>query len=347
MTVSQSENTVASTYTKSKMVSIVIPILNEADILPELVRRLAQTLEGSAHYRWEVILVNDGSSDDSEKLMTMLVQQHSWLTAVHLSRNFGHQTAISAGMDLAHGDAVIVMDGDLQDPPEVIPKLLAKWEEGYAVVYATRQHREGEHPFKQLTAALFYRLLQRWSDVPIPLDTGDFRLMDRSVVNALSQMREHNRFVRGMVSWVGFPQTPVYYERDRRFEGRSKFTLLKMIRFALDGVMSFSKIPLQWITTLGFVISLVSFIGILLALFVKYVLHTAIIGWTSMMVVVMFLGGIQLICMGMIGEYVGRIFDEVRQRPLYLIRRVDSQQPFDIHSISHPVTKEILLYDTL
>lgn len=304
-------------------VSIVIPVYNERDTLPELTRRLDRVMAKTPGYRWQAILVNDGSADGSESVLGKLAVRYPWLTVLHLSRNFGHQIAISAGIDHAHGDAVIVMDGDLQDPPELLPQMLARWQEGYDVVYATRQRREGETRFKRATAKLFYRLMKRLADIDIPLDTGDFRLMSRAVTDAFCAMREKNRFVRGMVSWVGFRQTAIYYERDPRFTGDTKYTLLKMLRFAADGLLSFSKAPLQWIMSLGFAMSLASFGAVAYVLYVTLVQGAGVPGWGSLMAGVLLIGGIQLICLGMIGEYVGRIFDEVRRRPLYLIRRVE------------------------
>jgi glycosyltransferase involved in cell wall biosynthesis len=310
-----------------KSVSLVVPVYNEAVILPELTQRIRQLIDDQPDYAWEVLYINDGSKDDSELVLEMLAAQHDWLTVLHLSRNFGHQIAISAGIDAATGDAVILMDGDLQDPPELITGMLQRWQEGYDVVYATRQHREGEGFFKKMTAAVYYRCLSRLADIKIPLDTGDFRLMDRSVVDSLGSMREKNRFIRGMVSWVGFRQTPIYYERDARYAGTTKFTFLKMTRFAMDGLMSFSKVPLQWITTLGFLISSFSFAGVVIVSGLKLLTNVHIeAGWTSIMIGILMLGGIQLICLGMIGEYIGRIFDEVRNRPLYLIRKIDSSR---------------------
>lgn len=310
-----------------KTVSLVVPIYNEADILPELTRRIQDILACQPRFDWEVLYINDGSSDGSTELLSQLAEAHPWLTVLHFSRNFGHQIAISAGIDYATGDAVILMDGDLQDPPELIPDMLAMWEEGTDVVYATRAHREGESFFKRFTASAYYRFLKSFADIDIPLDTGDFRLMSRGVVNAIGSMKEKNRFIRGMVSWVGFRQAPIYYERDKRYGGETKYTLLKMTRFAMDGLLSFSKVPLQWITNLGFLISCVSFVGTLLVLYLKLFTRVPFeSGWASLMIGILMLGGIQLICLGMIGEYLGRVFDEVRDRPLYLISRIDSRQ---------------------
>ena len=336
-----------------KLVSVVIPIYNEYDTLLELTLRLCDVFANHPGTAWEVIYVNDGSRDGSDRLLSQITQQHPQFTALHLSRNFGHQVAISAGIDYAQGDAVIVMDGDLQDPPELLPQMVAEWQDGYDVVYATRKHREGETPFKLTTAKLFYRMLKKMSDIDIPLDTGDFRLMSRPVVNAFLLMREKNRFIRGMVSWVGFSQTAVYYERDARHHGETKFTFLKMLRFAIDGLLSFSKIPLQWISTLGFIISGISFLAILGVLYATLIMQITLPGWSSLMMGILMLGGIQLICMGMIGEYVARIFDEVRNRPLYFIGKIDSQHypmrssllPNGYQSVKPPI-REMILYDT-
>ena len=330
----------------NKRVSGVIPVYNEAELLPELTRRIKSVLAENPNYDWEVIYVNDGSSDGSAPVLSECVTGNPWLSVLHLSRNFGHQTAISAGTDYASGEAVVVMDGDLQDPPELLSQMLALWEEGYEVVYATRKHRQGETPFKLLTAKLFYRLLQRFSDVPIPLDTGDFRLMDRKVVNALSQMREKNRFIRGMVSWVGFKQTPLYYERDERKTGKTKYTLSKMIRFAVDGMLSFSTVPLQLITTLGFIISAISFILVVVVVYMKLFTNIHVeTGWPTIMIGILMLGGIQLVCLGFIGEYVGRIFDEVRQRPLYLVRQIETQRHQGLEYLTHPLPRELEIFE--
>lgn len=334
-----------ATSTATQTVSVVIPIYNEFDSLPELTGRLERIICDQPEFAWEVIYVNDGSADGSAMLLSKLADQYPWLTVLHFSRNFGHQIAISAGIDFATGDAVIVMDGDLQDPPELLPQMVNRWQDGYDVVFATRKERSGETPFKLLTAKLFYRMLRRLSDVEIPVDTGDFRLMSRPVVNAFSMMREKNRFVRGMVSWVGFTQTAIHYERDPRFQGTTKYTFMKMLRFAVDGILSFSKVPLQWITTLGFLISGVSFLGILATVYIALGLKIALPGWSSLMVGILMMGGIQLICIGMIGEYVGRIFDEVRNRPLYLISKIDSQRYSRLTQTRQPNIRELSLYD--
>ena len=307
-------------------ISVVVPLFNEASNIPALTERLRRVIEQNPTLQWEVLYVNDGSSDESDWLLSNLTLKYSWLTAVHLSRNFGHQNAITAGMDHSTGDAVVVMDGDLQDPPELIPKMVACWQDGNDVVYATRIARRGETGFKKFTAAAFYRILKTLTDTPIPVDTGDFRLMSRAVIDALQQMPERNRFVRGMVSWTGFTQTSLKYERDERLHGRTKFSFIKMLRFGVNGILSFSKVPLDFIVSLGLLFSLGSFVGILFVLYETFVLKSTVRGWGSMMVAILFMGGIQLISIGMVGEYVGRIFDEVRKRPTYIVQRIQKFQ---------------------
>jgi dolichol-phosphate mannosyltransferase len=253
--------------------------------------------------------------------MRELHERDPRVRAVDFSRNFGHQIAISAGLDHARGDAVIIIDSDLQDPPEVIPELIARWRAGAEVVYAQRATRHGETKFKLLTAAAFYRLIARITSVDIPRDTGDFRLLDRRVVETLITMREHHRFMRGLSVWVGFRQEAVRYERQQRFAGETKYPLHKMIRFSLDAITSFSHVPLQLATTFGFVLAGLSLLGILIAIALR-VITGAIVGQASTLILVLFLGGIQLIFLGIIGEYLGRIYDEVRARPLYIVREV-------------------------
>lgn len=307
---------------KPDRISIVVPVYNEAGILPELVRRIAIVISQLPEFEWELLCVDDGSTDNSAAVLESMAQQNSWLRVLLLSRNFGHQTAITAGIDHASGDAVILMDGDLQDPPEVIPRLLERWQQGFDVVTARRQRRNGESAFKLATAFLFYRTLRLLSDTSIPVDTGDFRLMSRKVVDALKSMPERSRFLRGMVSWAGFKHTEVEYERSERMSGETKYTFVKMLRLATNGILSFSRVPLQLILGLGLLFSAVSFIGILAVLYETLVLHTTVRGWSSLMSAILFMGGIQLVCLGMIGSYVGRIFDEVRARPLYFVQSI-------------------------
>jgi dolichol-phosphate mannosyltransferase len=270
---------------------------------------------------FELVLVNDGSRDASYRVMRALHARDSRVRAVDFSRNFGHQVAISAGLDHARGAAVIILDSDLQDPPEVIPELVARWRTGAEVVYAQRRRRPGETRFKLLTAAAFYRLIARITALDIPRDTGDFRLLDRRVVDTLVTMREHHRFMRGLSVWVGFRQEAVPYDRQERFAGVTKYPLARMVRFALDAITGFSYVPLQLASTLGFLLAGLSLLGILLAAVLR-LSGVAIQGQATTLVVVLLLGGIQLIFLGIIGEYLGRIYDEVRARPLYIVREV-------------------------
>jgi dolichol-phosphate mannosyltransferase len=269
---------------------------------------------------WELILVNDGSRDRSPEIMRELHSRDSRVKVVSFARNFGHQVAITAGADYARGDAVVVMDADLQDPPEAIPELLARWREGYEVVYAVRSERKGETWFKEFTAKLFYRIIYRITDIDIPRDTGDFRLMDRKVVDALKTMREKHRFMRGLSVWVGFRQTGVQYVRAERYAGETKYPLKKMLKFALDGITSFSYLPLQLATYVGFVVAGLAVLGIIATIILRLSGSQAFYGQATTLVSVLFLGGVQLISLGIIGEYLGRIYDEVKGRPLYIVR---------------------------
>jgi len=297
--------------------SVIVPVFNEEASIAMLHRRVAETLE-SAGETFELVMVDDGSRDGSWEAMQEAAARDSRVVLVRLSRNFGHQIAISAGIDVARGQAVVLMDADLQDPPELVPRMLACWRDGYDVVYGRRTRRHGESWFKRATAAAFYRLIRRLTTVDIPADTGDFRLMSRRVVDVLKRLQERNRFLRGMVAWVGYRQTAVEYERAERLAGETKYPLRKMIRFAGDAIVSFSFVPLRLATGLGLIASTLSFAyavyAILAALFKWDVVH----GWASLIVAVLFLGGVQLICFGILGEYVGRIYDEVKQRPLYV-----------------------------
>ena len=298
--------------------SVVAPIYNEADTLPHFYARVVAAME-RLDEPFELVLVNDGSRDDSIAVMRALHERDPRVRVVDFSRNFGHQVAISAGLDHARGGAVIIIDSDLQDPPEVILELVAQWRQGAEVVYAQRRTRPGETRFKLLTAAAFYRLIRRLTSVDIPRDTGDFRLLDRKVVDTLVAMKEHHRFMRGLSVWVGFRQEAVQYDRQERYAGETKYPLAKMIRFALDAITGFSYVPLQLATTLGFVLAGLSLLGIVIAVVLR-LLNVAIQGQTTTLIVVLLLGGIQLIFLGIIGEYLGRIYDEVRGRPLYVVR---------------------------
>lgn len=297
--------------------SIIIPVYNEEQTLPELDRRLKEFF-GSLHETWEVVFVDDGSKDRSLELLRGLAAAEPRYKVISLSRNFGHQLAITAGMDRAEGEAVVVMDADLQDPPEVVQAMLARWRAGFDVVYGIRSRRIGETWFKRFTAAVFYRLLRRMIGIEIPLDAGDFRLMDRKVVLALRSLPEAHRFVRGMVAWVGFRQAAVEYERPARFAGETKYPLRKMVHFALDGITSFSTVPLRFATWLGVVA------GVIALATAGYALHAklfgyVVAGWTTIMLAVALGSSAQLLMIGILGEYLGRIYTEVKRRPLYLV----------------------------
>jgi len=307
--------------------SIVVPLYNEEGNVEALVQRIvgiAQRLPGVRRY--EIVLVNDGSRDGTLARIREQLARHKDVVLVNLSRNFGHQIAATAGLDVAQGQAVVLMDGDLQDPPELIAHFMERYREGYDVVYAVRRSRKGESGFKLFTARLFYRIIKRLTNVAIPVDTGDFRLMSRRVVESLKRSRERHRFLRGMVSWVGYNQIGVEYDREERLSGRTKYPISKMLKFAIDGITSFSDVPLRFASYLGFTVSTAAFIyAIVIILFKAFNFGTPEYarGWASTMVVILFLGGVQLIGIGILGEYIGRIYDEVKARPLYLIAEIE------------------------
>jgi dolichol-phosphate mannosyltransferase len=306
--------------------TFVIPVLDERETLGELRRRLTgvmDQLDGPA----EVILVDDGSTDGSFDTMCELHTLDPRFRALRLSRNFGHQIAITAGLEHARGRAVIIMDADLQDPPEVALSLAEKWREGYSVVYAVRDSREGESRVKLATANSFYRVLGRMSEVAIPLDAGDFRLVDRRVVDAVNAMPEHSRYLRGMFAWVGYDQTGVHYSRAARHAGHTKFPMRKMVRFASDGIVSFSTVPLRLTMTLGFVVSALAFLAAIVGVVAKLTGLYTVPGWASIVVSMGILGGVQLIVLGVMGQYMARIYDEVKRRPLYLLRDQVGTEP--------------------
>ena len=304
-------------------VSIVVPLFDEEGNVAELLSRISGIVHSlEARPTYEIVLVNDGSRDATVEAIRSEMRSRPHIVLVNLSRNFGHQLAATAGLDLARGDAVILMDGDLQDPPELIEAFMAKWKLGYDVVYAVRRSRKGESQFKLLTARLFYRLTKRLTKVSIPVDTGDFRLMSRRVINALKETRERHRFLRGLVSWVGFNQIGIEYDRDPRFAGETKYPVSKMLAFALDGITSFSEVPLRFASYFGFIISLFAFVYALIVLVLKFE-HLNFPGYTSTMVAILFLGGVQLLGIGILGEYLGRVYDEIKGRPLYLIADVE------------------------
>lgn len=297
--------------------SLIIPVFNEEAIIPELDRRLRQFL-GEIDETWEVIFVNDGSRDRTLAMLAELTRSEPRYKVVSFSRNFGHQAAITAGMDRAEGDAVVIMDADLQDPPEVVREMLARWREGYDVVYGQRSKRFGESLFKRVTAAGFYRVLRLLIPIDIPLDAGDFRLMSRKVVLAMRALKEQHRFVRGLVSWVGFKQIAVRYDRPERFAGETKYPLRKMLRFAIDGITSFSVVPLRLATLLGVFAGFVAIVASAWALY-EGVRGNTVPGWTTIMIAVALASSAQLLMTGILGEYVGRIYEEVKRRPLYLV----------------------------
>ena len=298
--------------------SVVIPVHDEAEILPQLYERLRAVLDG-LDGDWELILVDDGSRDGSYALMVELHGRDPRVRVLRFSRNFGHQVALTAGLDRALGEAVITMDGDLQHPPETIPELVARWREGNEIVYGVMSAREGETWFKRTTSTAFYGLLRRLTDVEMPAAAGDFRLIDRKALDAFRALRESNRYVRGMFSWIGFRQTGVPYVCAQRPGGRSKYTPRRMLKLASDAIVGFSTLPLRLALNLGFVVSALSIVFGLSALGTKLAGGFAVPGWASIMILVGLVGGIQLIVIGVIGEYIGRIYDEVKQRPLYLV----------------------------
>lgn len=304
------------------LVSVVVPCYNEEPVIRETHKRLVSVLEQLKPDAFELIYVNDGSRDRTLELLEELQAADERVRVLSFSRNFGHQIAVTAGLDNAQGDAVVLIDADLQDPPAVILEMVERWRDGYHVVYGMRTDRPGETRFKLWTAKLFYRLLNKLSDVEIPLDVGDFRLMDRRVVDVMRAMPERDRYLRGMVSWVGFRQIAVMYRREPRFAGESKYPLFKMLRFATDGIISFSNVPLRLAVWAGVFAIFLAFGGIIYALILRlYFSETHWVrGWTSTFVAILFLGGTQLIFLGFIGEYIGRIYGEVKRRPLYILQ---------------------------
>ncbi len=305
--------------------SIVVPIFNEEKNIALLFERL-RTSVSQTTTNYELIFVNDGSKDNSLLELIKLCELSDRVFYINFSRNFGHQIAVTAGLDLCRGNAVVIIDGDMQDPPELIPELYAKHKEGFEVVYAQRKKRDGESLFKRMTARYFYRALKKLTSIEIPIDTGDFRLIDRKIVANLKQMPERNKFLRGQIAWLGYRQTSVLFDRDKRLHGKSSYPLSKMLKFAMDGITGFSGKPLAFVTRMGFGISIFSFLIILYAIYSHFILHRTITGWTSLIISSMFIGGVQLISIGIIGEYISRINNNVLQRPLYIIERTNFPQ---------------------
>ncbi|TYQ16159.1 UNVERIFIED_CONTAM: dolichol-phosphate mannosyltransferase [Acetivibrio alkalicellulosi] len=300
--------------------SVVVPLYNEEEVLLETYKRLKKVMD-SINESYEIIFVNDGSRDKTATMANEICNNDQTVKLIDFARNFGHQTAITAGMDFSDGQAIVVIDADLQDPPELIPKMLAKWKEGYDVVYGKRLERKGETLFKKFTAKLFYRFLRRMTEVEIPVDTGDFRLIDRKVAEALKLVNERNRYIRGIISWLGFKQIGIEFNRDKRFAGETKYPLKKMLKFAFDAITSFSYKPLKLASYSGMLLSLLSFIYLLIVLYTKlFVPSSTQPGWASTLAVNLFFNGITLMILGIIGEYIGRIYDEAKGRPLYIVR---------------------------
>ncbi len=299
--------------------SIIIPVYQEEKNIPELHQRLSGAAK-KVSPDYELIFINDGSKDGTIQELKKLAIADNQTFYIDFTRNFGHQIAVSAGLDKCRGDIVVIIDGDLQDPPELIPDLYQKYQEGYDVVYARRKERKGEGVFKKMTAAAFYRILRRLTSVDIPIDTGDFRMIDRKVVDALKEMKEQNKFLRGQIAWLGFRSAEVLFSRDKRKHGKTGYSLKKMIHFALDGITSFSNVPLQLVSRLGIIVSFISFLIIIYALYSHYFLKETLSGWTSLIISTTFIGGVQLISIGIIGEYISRINKNILNRPLYMVK---------------------------
>ncbi|URN94577.1 MAG: glycosyltransferase family 2 protein [Candidatus Pristimantibacillus lignocellulolyticus] len=311
--------------TRSVMYSIIVPMYNEEEVITTTFERLTEVMK-QTNESYELIFVNDGSKDASAAIISELANIHDEVVLIDFSRNFGHQIAITAGMDYANGQAIIIIDADLQDPPEVMLRMIEKWKQGYEVVYGKRIKRKGETWFKKTTAKMFYRILRMMTNVEVPTDTGDFRLIDRKVCDVLKSLKEKNRFVRGLISWVGFKQTSVEFVREERFAGVTKYPLKRMISFALDAITSFSYKPLRIATYVGFLISLFSFVYLLVVLYQRIFTESTEAGWASIIALNLLFNGIILILLGVIGEYIGRIYDESKNRPLYIVREVVSQE---------------------
>jgi len=301
--------------------SVVVPLYNEELVINETYNRLTKVLQ-KINGDYEIIFVNDGSRDKTEEIAKEIARKDPKVKLINFSRNFGHQNAITAGMDHSSGEAVVVIDADLQDPPELIYEMIDKYHEGYDVVYAVRTKRKGETFFKKFSAKVFYRLLKKLVDIDIPVDTGDYRLISRAVCDVLKRMRERNRFVRGMVSWIGFKQIGIPFVREERFAGETKYPLSKMIKFSLDGIISFSSKPLKFTTHVGFILAFCSILYAIFLIINKLIFSNVVPGWTSIVVILLFISGVQLIALGILGEYIARIYDESKNRPMYVCKEL-------------------------
>lgn len=308
------------------LISVAAPVFCEEELIEQFCARVTAVMIGlKDRYDYEIVLVDDGSTDRSPEVLRVIARQDPRVRVLFLSRNFGHQSAITAAIDHARGDGVVVMDSDLQDPPEMIPEMIEQWEKGVKVVYAVRTRRRGESAFKRTTARVFYRTISRLSDVELPQDSGDFRLLDREVVTALCQLREESRYIRGLVAWIGFSQAPVCYERDERLAGETKFTFRKMVAFASDGLTGFTEKPLRISMKLGAATTLLA-LTLLAWIAIERIFapERVVEGWTSLAIAVLFLGGVQLLSIGILGEYIGKIYREVKGRPLYVLKQDDT-----------------------
>lgn len=325
-----------------QIISVVVPVFNEHEVIGVFYERISAVLNSLDSMRHELIFIDDGSADDTYGQLKAFADDNPTVRIVKLSRNFGHQIAVTAGLDAAHGDAIVVIDADLQDPPEIIPDLIRKWNEGFDVVHGVRKVRAGETRLKIITASIFYRCLKMVAKIDVAVDSGDFRLMSRRVVDQFKNIRERDRFIRGLVSWIGFRQTSISYARDRRHAGHTKYSYSKMFRFAFDAITSFSSVPLKLATWLGYLSSLLAFVYACSVFVQKYILHITEKGWPTIMISVLFLGGVQLICIGIVGEYIGRIYNEIKQRPLYIVdklyNRADAPDDPARSEAVHPVS---------
>lgn len=305
-----------------KKITILIPAYNEQEVLELLYQRLVKLADNNSDYKFEFLFINDGSRDNTLKIIKNFAKNDNRIAYVNLARNFGKEVAMAAGFDYSTGDATVIIDADLQDPPELIPKMIKYWEKGYDDVYAKRNSREGETWFKKFSSRLYYRILQKATNIPIQIDTGDFRLLDRRCIEALKQIKESQRYTKGMFSWIGFKKKEITYDRDPRIAGSTKWNYRKLFNFAIDGITSFTTAPLRISSILGFVVSSIAFIFILVIIIKTILFGEPVAGYPSLMAVILFLGGLQLLSLGIIGEYIGRIFNETKKRPLYFVEEV-------------------------